>query len=245
MANILHIKNGDTIKECTCYTTTEDATPLTISGGNYLELKNNQTICYIGLWPVDSDKQSNYSVTDLICVKDNIKYYLQTKVVNIFRVNIVQSGNQTINVACNGQNYTTSFDAQVGSFFTVTITPANGYNSGTPSISSGYVDSELTITATAATVKTYTATLAPFNKYQGIRFTAGGITTTANGAETYVNVQHGWNYTASTCQVPPFTFDDYGSLSSYSGTITSDITISGTSSPYNYDAGNEESTNKT
>lgn len=145
LVNKLHLKQGDKVYDCICYTTVNEATPTTISGGKCWEIKNNNTVCYLGLWPV-SEKASNYS-TPLKIRKDGTEFFVQTKVVNNFRVTITQSANQTITVNCNGQNYTQSFDAPAGSKYTVTVTPATGYTAGAPSSASGYVNSAITITA--------------------------------------------------------------------------------------------------
>ena len=74
--------------------------------------------------------------------------------VSEFTITIIQSSNQTITVKCNGTSYTSSFIAPAGSTYIVSIVASSGYNAGTLSVSSGILTNNITISATAATVKT-------------------------------------------------------------------------------------------
>lgn len=74
-------------------------------------------------------------------------------------VTIVQSANQTITVICNGNSYTSTFTAGIGSTYTASISASTGYNAGTLSSTSGTLTDNITISATAATLKTYTYTI--------------------------------------------------------------------------------------
>ena len=51
LTNKLHVKSGSTVYDCTCYTTTDEATPKTVSNGSYWEIKHNHTVCHLGLVP--------------------------------------------------------------------------------------------------------------------------------------------------------------------------------------------------
>jgi len=141
-----------------------------------------------------------------------------------YTVTIIQSPNQTITVHCNGKDYTETFEALVGSTYTATITPAEGYNAGKLSSTSGTIKSNVTISATAATIKTFTVTITQ-SANQTITVNAGGSnhtsTFTANWGTTCTT------YTA-TISVSNPTYYTPGTLSSTSGTIKSNITISAT-----------------
>lgn len=100
-------------------------------------------------------------------------------------VTIVQSANQTITVICNGNLYTSTFTAEAGSTYTASISASTGYNAGTLSSTSGTLTDNITISATAATLKTYIYTI---NQPIG-----GTITVIVDGVaytSTFI-VQHG------------------------------------------------------
>lgn len=100
-------------------------------------------------------------------------------------VTIVQSANQTITVICNGNSYTSTFTAKAGSTYTASISASTGYNAGTLNSTSGTLTDNITISATAATLKTYIYTI---NQPIG-----GTIIVTVDGVahtSTFI-VQHG------------------------------------------------------
>ena len=113
LTNKLHVKSGSTVYDCTCYTTTDEATPKTVSNGSYWEIKNNNTVCYLGLVPSASAGKTGFD-TPLKVMKNNNEYIVQTKVVNYFTVTTTQSANQTITVTCGGNDYTSTFSALAG-----------------------------------------------------------------------------------------------------------------------------------
>lgn len=136
-----------------------------------------------------------------------------------YTVYITQTANQTITVTCGGTAHTSTFTATHGQTYIVKVTPATGYNAGTPSVSSGTITGNLTVTATAATIKTYTVT---------INQTANQTITVKVGSVSYTQsftVNHGTEYTASIVADTGYTA---GILSSTSGTVTSNITIQAT-----------------
>ena len=100
-------------------------------------------------------------------------------------VTIVQSANQTITVICNGNSYTSTFTAEAGSTYTASISASTGYNAGTLNSTSGTLTDNITISATAATLKTYTYTI---NQPTG-----GTITVTVDGVAytSTFTVRHG------------------------------------------------------
>lgn len=87
----------------------------------------------------------------------------------------------------------------------------------------------------AMELETYTVTLIPYSRQQGIKFVCDGVTTTANGAQTTTTAKYGKKWTATAVKSSiGATWDNYGKLSASSGTITGDLTIKGTSAPYDY-----------
>ena len=218
LINKLHIKYNNVIDECTCYTTPDEATPKTISKGSYWEIKNNNIVCYLGLWPVSETKNSGFH-SMLTMKKNGIDYYVEKQVVNEFTVTINQSANQTIKVTCNGYTYTSTFKALVGSKFTVIVEPKTGYNAGTLNHTSGTITDNITISATAAVIKQFTVTINQSTN-QTIKVVCNGQTYTSTFKANY-----GSTYTAT---VTPNTGYNAGTLNHSSGTITDNITISAT-----------------
>ncbi|STY71324.1 Uncharacterised protein [Megamonas hypermegale] len=172
LINKLNIKYSNIIDECVCYTTSDEATPKTISEGSYWEIKNNNTICYLGLWPVNENQDSGFH-SKLKIKKNGIEYYVEKKVLNEFTVTIEQSEHQTIKVICNGYTYTETFKALAGSQFTVVVEPEVGYTAGKPNYLSGYVTNDITIFASYASLEAYYITLIPGNN-QTLKVTLNG-----------------------------------------------------------------------
>ena len=224
LTNKLHVKSGSTVYDCTCYTTTDEATPKTVSNGTYWEIKNNNTVCYLGLVPSASAGKTGFD-TPLKVKKNNTEYIVQTKVVNYFTVTITQSANQTITVTCGGKNYTSTFSALAGSQYTVKVTPNTGYTAGTPNTTSGYVNSNISISASAATKATYVFTINKTSN-QTITVTYGGTTykSTAS-ANTTFTATYGEKWTATIAGATGY---NPGTLSATSGTITGNVTLSAT-----------------
>lgn len=172
LINKLNVKYNNVVDECICYTTSDEATPKTISEGSYWEIKNNNTICYLGLWPTNENQDSGFH-SKLKIKKNGIEYYVEKKVLNEFTITINQSDHQTIKVVCNGQTYTSTFKALAGSQFTVVVEPEVGYTAGKPNYSSGYVTSDITIFASYASLEVYYITLIPGNN-QTLKVTLNG-----------------------------------------------------------------------
>lgn len=218
LTNRLHLKSDSTVTECICYTTIDEATPKTVTGGSTWEIKNNNTVCYLGLVPSNLSGKTGFD-TPLKIKKGDTEYVVQSKVLNYFTVTILQSDNQTITVTCNGTTYTSSFRALAGSSYTVTVVPATGYTAGTPSSSNGYVNSNLTITASPASKASYLVTIVQ-SAHQTITVTCNGVNYTSNFTANYGDT---WTATilASSGYRP-------GTLSATSGTITGAVTVSAT-----------------
>lgn len=136
-------------------------------------------------------------------------------------VTIVQSANQTITVICNGNSYTSTFTAKVGSTYTASISASTGYNAGTLNSTSGTLTDNITISATAATLKTYIYTI---NQPTG-----GTITVTVDGVAhtSTFTVQHG--KTASNRCTPNsgYTFKTFTLSGSYQTASANTLAING------------------
>lgn len=225
LTNKLHIKSGSTVYDCTCYTTKDEATPKTVSNGTYWEIKNNNTVCYVGLVPSDAAGMTGFDMP-LKVKKNNTEYIVQAQVRNYFTVTITQSANQTITVTCDGNEYTSSFTVLAGSYYTVRVSPSTGYTAGTPNTTSGYVNSNISISATAATKATYLFTIRKTSN-QTITVNYGGNSYTSNASSnTTFAVTYGEKWTATIVGATGY---NHGTLSATSGTITGDVTIGASS----------------
>lgn len=150
--------------------------------------------------------------TRLEATEVNAKYFI---------VNIDQSLNQIIKVICNGKKYTNTFTAPYGSSYTVFIEPDVGYNAGKLNNTGGVLTGNISISATNAVIKQFTVTIT-----QSLNQT---ITVKCNG-QSYISsfkANYGSTYTASVSTSNSVYYIP-GTISSASGTITNNITISAT-----------------
>lgn len=136
-------------------------------------------------------------------------------------VTIVQSANQTITVICNGNSYTSTFTAEAGSTYTASISASTGYNAGTLSSTSGTLTDNITISATAATLKTYTYTI---NQPTG-----GTITVTVDGVAytSTFTVQHGKTASNKCTPNSGYTFKTFTLSGSYQTASANTLAING------------------
>lgn len=144
-----------------------------------------------------------------------------TSEVTVVTVTIVQSANQTITVICNGNSYTSTFTAEAGSTYTASISASTGYNAGTLSSTSGTLTDNITISATAATLKTYTYTI---NQPTG-----GTITVTVDGVAytSTFTVQHGKTASNSCTPNSGYTFKTFTLSGSYQTASANTLAING------------------
>lgn len=136
-------------------------------------------------------------------------------------VTIVQSANQTITVICNGNSYTSTFTAKAGSTYTASISASTGYNAGTLNRTSGTLTDNITISATAATLKTYTYTI---NQPTG-----GKITVTVDGVAhtSTFTVQHGKTASNKCTPNSGYTFKTFTLSGSYQTASANTLAING------------------
>lgn len=136
-------------------------------------------------------------------------------------VTIVQSANQTITVICNGNSYTSTFTAEAGSTYTASISASTGYNAGTLNSTSGTLTDNITISATAATLKTYT--------YKINQPTGGTITVTVDGVAhtSTFTVQHGKTASNKCTPNSGYTFKTFTLSGSYQTASANTLAING------------------
>lgn len=136
-------------------------------------------------------------------------------------VTIVQSANQTITVICNGNSYTSTFTAEAGSTYTASISASTGYKAGTLSSTSGTLTDNITISATAATLKTYT--------YKINQPTGGTITVTVDGVAhtSTFTVQHGKTASNKCTPNSGYTFKTFTLSGSYQTASANTLAING------------------
>lgn len=220
LINKLNVKYNNIVDECICYTTSDEATPKTISNGSFWKIKNNNTVCYLGLWPTNENQDSGFH-SKLKIKKNGIEYYVEKKVLNEFTVIIEQSEHQTIKVICNGYTYTETFKALAGSQFTVIVEPEIGYTAGKPNYSNGYITNDIIISASYASLEAYYITLISGNNQT--------LKVTLNNNE---NLSYTSSFTASygdtyIVEIIPDEGYEAGSLISgnMNGTISGNLTI--------------------
>lgn len=136
-------------------------------------------------------------------------------------VTIVQSANQTITVICNGNSYTSTFTAEAGSTYTASISASTGYNAGTLSSTSGTLTDNITISATAATLKTYTYTI---NQPTGGKIT---VTVDRVAHTSTFTVQHGKTASNKCTPNSGYTFKTFTLSGSYQTASANTLAING------------------
>ena len=166
-AHVLKIQKGGTTYTCDLYTTMAEARanlypdyPLfrVNVGGTYLYAAFTTTL--------DSAKESTPLICPLFAGEGNdTKYCVEQK--SCFSVGITTQSNETITVTASDKPGTEtgsgsySFTSGTkwftyGTTWTAKVSPATGFNAGTVSPASGTVtDKNVTVTATAASLKTY------------------------------------------------------------------------------------------
>ena len=212
------------VYSCKCYTTQEEATPIKYGEGSCFKIKNNNTICYVGLVPVLNKDQSPYS-TPFNIKKNEIEYNVQTEVNNNYTITIQQTANQTIKVRCNDIEYQNTFEIPAGTSYSIIVTPDEGYTAGNPTIAStGYVNSDLIITASPATRNAVLVTI-PSTEHQTITvnvYTDSSKTTLIGTYTSSFTADYGTYYEAT---VTPAEGYKAGTISPTSGTITGILTF--------------------
>jgi hypothetical protein len=157
-------------------------------------------------------------------ITGNLTITATAATIKTFQVTITQTANQTIKVKAGSVEYTSTFTANYGTTYTVTVTPATGYNAGTPSVSSGTITGNLTITATAATIKTFTLSIGATTNQTYVA-TIGGVAKTATSSATNYTVDYGTAYSIVYTANAATAAYTYTASAAVSGTVTADVSV--------------------
>lgn len=141
-----------------------------------------------------------------------------------FTFTINQSAHQTITVTCNGVVHTSTFTATYGDKWTATITPETGYNAGKLSATSGTITGSVTVSATAAAIKTFTLSFGATTN-QTYAATVGGVAKAATASATSYTVNYGTKYSVAYTANSATAAYTYTASSSVSGTVTNTTSI--------------------
>lgn len=141
-----------------------------------------------------------------------------------FTFTINQSAHQTITVTCNGVAHTSTFTATYGDKWTAAITPDTGYNAGKLSATSGTITGSVTISATAAVIKTFTLSFGATTN-QTYTATIGGVAKAATASATSYTVNYGTKYSVAYTANSATAAYTYTASSAVSGTVTNTTSI--------------------
>lgn len=159
-------KNGEAAVSCDIYSTEAEA------GSPNLKLKVDGNTCFVALRTVGAAG----TTAGRIYRKSDGKTYA-IAISGYLTISIVQSAHQTITVTANGNKYTSSVTLPYGTEYTVSIVADTGYNAGTLSTTGGTLTGNITVSATAATIKTFKVTV--------VQPAHGVITINGNGGTTF------------------------------------------------------------
>lgn len=225
----LHIlKNGSTIN-CECYDNVSDATP--VDGGDCWQVSINGKTAYVGLQVAG---KTGFDTSLHLSNSKGSSWLVQSKVVKTRKVVINQTAHQTIKVTYNGQVYTSSFTANIGASFSVSVVPETGYNAGTPNVSSGkipYGTTDYVISASAAVIKRFTITVAqPANGNITVNGQVGTSFTFNYGTQVTIQANANSGYKVTALNVTgiggvtnPYTFTLTGNIS-FTSSIQANLT---------------------
>lgn len=141
-----------------------------------------------------------------------------------FTFTINQSAHQTITVTCNGVAHTSTFTATYGDKWTATISPDTGYNAGRLSATSGTITGSVTVSATAAAIKTFTLSFGATTN-QTYTATIGGSTKASTSSATSYTVNYGTTYSVAYTANSATAAYTYTASSAVSGTVTNTTSI--------------------
>jgi hypothetical protein len=119
-----------------------------------LKLKVDGSPCYAKLGSISHSKASGIRIKR----KGNDEVYAVLKSAYV-TFSIPQTANQTVTVTCDGKDYTSTFNAPIGSAWSAAVNPADHYKGGTLSATEGIVDDDFSITITDAIAQTVNVTI--------------------------------------------------------------------------------------
>ena len=165
-----------------------------------------------------------YKITQANIEAGSFKLSCTAAAKQTYTFTINQSSHQTITVTCNGTAHTSTFTATYGDKWTATITPATGYNAGKLSATSGTITSAVTVSATAAAIKTFTLSFGATTN-QTYTATVGGTAKAATSSATSYTVNYGTTYSVAYTANSATAAYTYTASSAVSGTVTNTTSI--------------------
>lgn len=195
-------KNGERAVSCDIYTTAAEA------GEPNLKLKVDGNTCFVALRTVGA---AGTTAGRIYRESDGKTYAIAVS--GYLTISIVQSAHQTITVTANGNKYTSSVTLPYGTEYTVSIVADTGYNAGTLSTTGGTLTGNITVSATAATIKTFTVTV--------IQPDHGVITINGNGGTTFT-FNYGTTITLLCTPNSGYKFTEWQITGNYSMSATND-----------------------
>ena len=171
-----------------------------------------------------SDRDFIYYITKADVENGSLTVSATAATIKTFTFTINQSAHQTITVTCNGVAHTSTFTATYGDKWTATITPETGYNAGKLSATSGTITGSVTVSATAAAIKTLTLSSGATTN-QTYTATVGGVAKAATASATSYTVDYGTTYSVAYTANSATAAYTYTASSSVSGTVTNTTSI--------------------
>lgn len=169
---------------------------------------------YSILLEADEDYVAGEATPAYGIAKRDIEIVITEAVEDKKTITIKQTNGQTITVFVDGTGYTETVRVPKGSKFTATVTPAQGYRAGKLSTTSGTVNDNITISATAAvaynTLTVASNTMVDITvKYVSSAGVTKTETVTANSTSLTVDAKPKSSVTIEAGEVAGFVFKEY------------------------------------
>lgn len=260
LSQTMKMVSGSTTYQIPFYTTTTEAGAY----GTYGAANVGGTACYYGFGTGTDVAHGSKVKTPQKVVKGNTTYYMLTKgnaelATYTLKLNAMTT-NQTITLKYKNRNITdTGYEAEVtkkstssaqsftvrkGTTWTATVSPSTGWNAGALSPgSSGTVSAATTVSAAAATYKTFTLKLAKQThqtitlKYKNKKSDGtfdSEVTKKSSSSDQSFTVGYGTTWTATIAGATDW---NAGTLSAKSGTVTANVTVTASAATTKYPKG--------
>lgn len=237
-SHTLKVTKGSKTYTCDLYGTTAEAA--VYGASSYLPVNVSGTNLYAPLYPATGWTQTFYDNygTPLHVSKGGSEYVLATH--SLIRLGITAVANETITVTAGGESWTSGNKFfPYGTTWTATVKGNTGYNAGslTPASSGTLTNANVTVTAGAASLKTYTLKVgSPAHQTVVVKYKNRNAANTGYESEQRLEegdskaVRHGTTWTATVTADTGWTA---GSLSpASSGTVTAATTVTAGAATY-------------
>lgn len=234
-SHAVKIQKGSTTYTCDLYTTTAEARSNLNPTYPLFRVNVGGTTLYAPFTPtLNSSTESTPFICPIFAGSgDNTEYCLAQH--SFFSIGITTKSNETITVNAGGQSWTSGTKwFPYGTTWTASVSGSTGWNAGTltPASSGTLTNASVTVTASAATHKTYKITLTQkanetvtihYKNHNGTSLASSWSTTTSSitlghSSQYYLTISASTGYTAGT-------ITNAGSSSS-PRTLTAAVTIS-------------------